>query len=340
MRIAKNVFEAIGNTPLLRLNKVTATVTPQILAKLEYYNPTGSLKDRILFRMVEAAEQRGELRPGMTIIEGTTGNTGIATAMVAAVKGYHCVIVMPRGMSVERRKLDLAYGAELVLTEGAESDVDLVLERVNEMMAAQPGKYWKVGQFENPDNPQAHYETTGPEIWEQTGGQVDAVVLSQGTGGTITGVGRYLRERKPSVKLYAVEPAECPLLARRQWGMHKIEGIGDGFIPPVLDVSLLDGVVLTTSDESIAMARRLAREEGIFCGISSGCNVVASLKVARRHPRMGTIVTMINDNGLRYFSTELCGEPVHLESPEREHPMDAQTRALLDRYQSRWEVLE
>lgn len=340
MKVAKNVFEAIGNTPLVRLNKVTAGAKPQVLAKLEYYNPTGSLKDRILFRMVEAAEQRGELKPGMTIIEGTTGNTGIATSMVAAVKGYRCVIVMPRGMSVERRKLDLAYGAELVLTEGAESDVDIVLQRVNEIMAAAPGKYWKVGQFENPDNPLAHYQTTGPEIWEQTEGKVDAVVLSQGTGGTITGIGRYLRERKPSVKLYAVEPAECPLLSRRTWGMHKIEGIGDGFIPPVLDVSLLDGVVLTTSDESIAMARRLAREEGIFCGISSGCNVAASLKVAERHPRMGTIVTMINDNGLRYFSTELCGEPVHLESPEREHPMDAQTRALLDRYQARWEIIE
>ncbi len=339
MKIANSIFETIGNTPLLRLNKVTAGVTPRILAKLEYYNPTGSLKDRILFRMVEAAEARGELKPGMTIIEGTTGNTGIATSMVAAVKGYRCVIVMPRGMSIERRKLDLAYGAELVLTEGAESDVDLVLDKVNEIMAAEPGKYWKVGQFENPDNPLAHYQTTGPEIWKQTGGKVDALVLSQGTGGTITGVGRYLRERNPSVKIYAVEPAECPLLSRRQWGMHKIEGIGDGFIPPVLDVSLLDGVVLTTSDESIAMARRLAREEGVFCGISSGCNVVASLKVAKRHPSLGTIVTMINDNGLRYFSTELCGEPVHLESPERDHPMDAQTRALLDRYQARWEII-
>ena len=168
-----------------------------MLAKLEYFNPTGSLKDRILFRMVEAAEQRGDLKPGMTIIEGTTGNTGIATSMVAAVKGYRCVIVMPEGMSVERRKIDLAYGAELVLTPGAESDVDLVLDKVKEIMASAPGKYWKVGQFENPDNPQAHYTTTGPEIWEQTDGAVDAIVLSQGTGGTITGVARYLRERKP-----------------------------------------------------------------------------------------------------------------------------------------------
>ena len=340
MKIARNVFDAIGNTPLVRLNKVTTGVKPQVLAKLEYYNPTGSLKDRILFRMVEAAEKRGDLKPGMTIIEGTTGNTGIATAMVAAVKGYRCVIVMPEGMSIERRKIDLAYGAELVLTPGAESDVDLVLDKVKEIMAAAPGTYWKVGQFENLDNAQAHYTTTGPEIWDQTDGAVDAIVLSQGTGGTITGVGRFLREKKPAVKVYAVEPAECPLLSRRTWGTHKIEGIGDGFIPPVLDVSLLNGVVLTTSDESIAMAKRLAREEGIFCGISSGCNVVAALKVARRHPELGMIVTMINDNGLRYFSTELCGETVELESPEREHPMDAKTRELLDRYQKTWEIIE
>lgn len=340
MKIARTIFDAIGNTPLVRLNKVTAGVEPQILAKLEYYNPTGSLKDRILFRMVENAEQRGELKPGMTIIEGTTGNTGIATSMVAAVKGYRCVIVMPEGMSIERRKIDLAYGAELVLTPGAESDVDLVLQKVQEIMDAEPGKYWKVGQFENPDNPQAHYLTTGPEIWDQTDGRVDAVVLSQGTGGTITGVARFLREKKLSVRVYAVEPSECPLLSRRRWGMHKIEGIGDGFIPPVLDVSLLDGVVLTTSDEAVAMARRLAREEGIFCGISSGCNVAAALKVAHRHPELETIVTLINDNGLRYFSTELCGEPVQLQSPERDHPMDANTQALLDRYQSTWEIIE
>ena len=340
MKIARDIFDAVGNTPLVRLNKVTARVKPQILAKLEYFNPTGSLKDRILFRMVEAAEKRGDLKPGMTIIEGTTGNTGIATSMVAAVKGYRCIIVMPEGMSIERRKIDLAYGAELVLTPGAESDVDLVLAKVKEIMDAAPGKCWKVGQFENPDNPQAHYTTTGPEIWDQTDGAVDAIVLSQGTGGTITGVARFLREKKPAVKVYAVEPSECPLLARRTWGMHKIEGIGDGFIPPVLDVSLLTGVVLTTSDESIAMAKRLAREEGIFCGISSGCNVIAALKVARRHSELGTIVTLVNDNGLRYFSTELCGEPVEVESPEREHPMDAATRALLDRYQSKWEIIE
>lgn len=340
MKVARTIFETIGNTPLLQLNKVTGGVSARILAKLEYFSPSGSLKDRILFRMVEAAEQRGELKPGMTIIEGTTGNTGIATSMVAAVKGYPCIIVMPEGMSVERRKIDLAYGAQLVLTPGAESDVDLVLEKVAEIMASAPGRYWRVGQFDNPDNPDAHYRTTGPEVWQQTEGAVDAIVLSQGTGGTISGLARYLREQKPTVKVFAVEPAECPLLARRRWGMHKIEGIGDGFIPKVLDVSLLDGVVLTTSDESIVMARRLAREEGVLCGISSGCNVAAALKVARRHPELHTIVTTINDNGLRYFSTELFGEMAHLESPEREHPMDPETRALLDRYQAGWEIIE
>jgi cysteine synthase A len=340
MKIARTIFETIGNTPLVRLNRVTVGVDAEILAKLEYFNPSGSLKDRILYRMVENAERRGELKPGMTIIEGTTGNTGIATAMVAAVKGYPCIIVMPEGMSIERRKIDRAYGAQLVLTPGGESDVDLVLQKVAEIMASEPGKYWKVGQFENPDNPQAHYETTGPEIWEQTDGTVDCFVASQGTGGTLTGVARYLRERNPAIKIYAVEPAECPLLSKRRWGMHKIEGIGDGFIPPVLDVSLLTGVVLTTSDESIAMAKRLAREEGIFCGISSGCNVAAAIKVAQRHPELRRIVTMINDNGLRYFSTELCDEPVHLESPEREHPLDERTRRDLDRYQPYWEIIE
>ena len=255
--IAESILETAGLTPMVRFRRVTRGVRPVICAKIEYCGPSNSVKDRILPWIVEQAERRGELRPGMTIIEGTTGNTGIATSMVAAVKGYRCIIVMPEGMSVERRKIDLAYGAELVLTPGAESDVDLVLDKVKEIMDSAPGSYWKVGQFENPDNPRAHYLTTGPEIWEQTDGAVDAIVLSQGTGGTITGVARYLRQRKPQVKVFAVEPSECPLLARRQWGMHKIEGIGDGFIPPVLDVSLLDGVVLTTSDESITMAKRM-----------------------------------------------------------------------------------
>jgi len=279
----------------------------EILGKLEFFSPSGSLKDRILHWMIEKAEKRGELKPGMTIIEATTGNTGIATSMAAAVRGYKCIIVMPGGMSEERKKIIRAYGAQLVETPGGESDVDLTLKKVKEILAANPGKMWEVKQFSNPDNAEAHYLTTGPEIWNQTDGRVDAFVATQGTGGTISGVGKFLRERK-NVKLYAVEPAECPILSGGKWGVHKIEGIGDGFIPDVLDVDILDGIVKIPSDAAIEMAQRLAREEGLFCGISSGCNVEAALKVAQAHPEMKVIVTMINDSGQRYFSTELCGE--------------------------------
>lgn len=332
-RVCDNVLESVGLTPMVRLNRVTADVDATILAKLEYFNPSGALKDRILFRMVEAAEQRGDLRPGMTIIEGTTGNTGIATALVAAVKGYRCIIVMPDGMSEERKKTIRAYGADLVFTPGAESDVDLVIEKVAQIKAELGiRQVWEVGQFKNVDNPEGHYRATGPEIWEQTEGKVDIFVASQGTGGLITGIGRYLKEQKPSVRLYAVEPAECAILSGGDWGAHKIEGIGDGFIPPVLDLFQLDGVVQTTSDESIAMAQRLAREEGIFCGISSGCNVAAARKVARKYPG-SVIVTTINDNGLRYFSTELCGVEGELEVPDRDHPLSPEDLEKLARWQ-------
>ena len=195
-------------------------------------------------------------------------------------------------------------------------------------------------QFENPDNVEAHVRTTGPEIWEQTAGRIDAFIMTQGTGGTLTGVGRYIRRRKKALRLYAIEPSECPLLSRRQWGPHGIEGIGDGFVPRNLDVSLLDGIVTTTTDESMEMARRLAREEGIFCGISSGSNVAGAIKLARAHPELKTIVTLICDTGQRYFSTELCGHPKHVEIPERDHPMDPYTTKQLDRYQSGWEIID
>jgi cysteine synthase len=195
------------------------------------------------------------------------------------------------------------------------------------------------GQFSNADNVEAHYRTTGPEMWEQTGGIVGAFVAAQGSGGTLTGVGRYLRERDARVRLYAVEPSECALLSRRQWGPHGIEGIGDGFIPENLDVALLSGVITTSTEESLAMARRLAAEEGIFCGISTGCNVAAATKVARHHPDLVSVVTMANDTGQRYFTTALCGEPKKVEVPEREHPLDARTVRELDRYQGAWEVL-
>ncbi len=213
------------------------------------------------------------------------------------------------------------------------------MQRLEEIRAGDPTGYWVPGQFDNADNVEAHYRTTGPEIWEQSGGIVGAFVASQGSGGTLTGVGRFLRERDSRVRLYAVEPEECALLARREWGPHGIEGIGDGFIPENLDVALLSGVITTTTAESLAMARRLASEEGIFCGISTGCNVAAALKLARHRPDLPSIVTMANDTGQRYFTTALCGEDKHVEVPEREHPMDPRTRRELDLYQPKWEIL-
>ena len=334
-----SISEAIGRTPLVRLNRVTKHVRPAIYVKVEWFGPSGSLKDRIYLHMFERAEARGELSPGMRVLECSTGNAGIACAFIAAVKGYRCTIVMPAGMSDERKKIMRAYGADLVFTPGGESDVDLSLQRLTEIRAGDPTGYWVPGQFSNADNVDAHTRTTGPEIWEQAGGVVGAFVAAQGSGGTLTGVGRYLRERDGRVRLYAVEPAECALLARRAWGPHGIEGIGDGFIPDNLDVSLLTGVITTTTEESMAMARRLAAEEGLFCGISTGCNVAAALKLALRHPDLPPIVTMANDTGQRYFTTPLCGEAKHIDVPEREHPMDHKTREELDRWQAKWEIL-
>jgi cysteine synthase A len=237
-------------------------------------------------------------------------------------------------------KIIESYGADMVHTPGAESDVDLALEKITEMKKANPGKYWEPGQFSNPSNVAAHYETTGPEIWEQTAGRIDCFVASQGTGGTLTGVGRFLRKKKAKIGLYAVEPKEAAILAHRKWGSHKIEGIGDGFVPKNLDLSLLTGVITIGSDEAIAMAKRLALEEGIFCGISSGCNVAATIKLSKRHPEYRRIVTMINDTGQRYLSTELCGDVKKVEIPEREHMLDKHTIEKLNRYQASWEIIE
>ncbi len=329
--IVDSILDTATMTPMVRLRRVVGDVKPTIVAKIEYFSPSGSVKDRILPFLVSEAERRGDLLPGMSIIEGTTGNTGIATSCVGAAKGYPVVIVMPEGMSDERKKAILAYGAELVLTPGAESDVDLVIDKVKVLKAAAPDKYWEVGQFVNTDNIEAHYRTTGPEIWEQTEGKIGALVLSQGTGGTVTGASKYLKQQNPAIKVFAVEPAECDILSGGSWGAHRIEGIGDGFIPEVLQVEYLDGVVTTTSDEALEMARRLAREEGIFCGISSGCNVAAALKVARRYPDIGMIVTLVNDNGLRYFSTELCGVFSDPEVPDRTHPISDADKAKLAR---------
>ena len=341
-RIAEGIFETIGRTPLVALRNIPRSegISARLLVKLEYMNPTGSLKDRIYYEMITRAVERGDLRPGMEILEASTGNAGIACAFVGATLGYKVTIVMPAGMSQERMKIIRAYGASLITTPGAESDVDLCLDKIEELRRESPTRYWEPGQFSNPDNVAAHFKTTGPEIWDQSGGRVDCFLASQGTGGTLTGVGRFLRQRDGRIKLFAVEPSEAPILAHRRWGTHKIEGIGDGFVPKNLDLGHLSGIVTTRSDESIEMARKLAKEEGIFCGISSGCNVIAAVKVAKKHPEIRTIVTMVNDTGQRYFSTEICGEKKEVEVPEREHALDDYTIEQLNRYQSAWEIIE
>ena len=341
-RSSKHIFDTIGRTPLVHLNVIPREekIKAGILVKLEWFSPSGSLKDRIYYNMISKAIKRGKLRKGMTILECSTGNAGIGCSFVAAALGYPCIIVMPEGMSEERKKLDIAYGSEMVYTPGGESDVDLALRKLEEIRKIDPKKYFVPAQFENPDNIEAHYATTGPEIWEQTGKKIDAFIMTQGTGGTLTGVGKYIRKRKRSLRLFAVEPAECPLLSRRQWGPHGIEGIGDGFVPRNLELSHLNGIVTTTTGEALDMARRLARSEGIFCGISSGSNVAAAIKLAKKHPELKTIVTLICDTGQRYFSTDLCGSPKHVEIPEREHPMDDYTRKQLDRYQTKWEIID
>jgi len=336
----ESVLDTIGRTPLVRLRRVTSGVAAQVLLKLEWFSPSGSLKDRIYLRMFDEAERRGELRPGMTVLECSTGNAGTACACIAAVKGYPCVIGMPRGMSNETMKLMRAYGAELVFTPGGESDVDLSLVRLEEIRSGDPDRYWVPGQFDNPVNAEAHYVTTGAEIWQQSGGRVDALVVAQGSGGTLTGAGRYLRERNPNILLYAVEPAECPILSKRRWGPHGIEGIGDGFVPQNLDVALLTGVITVDTEESVRAARDLARLEGIFCGISTGCNVSAAMKLARVRGDLRSIVVMGNDTGQRYFTTALCGEEKPLDVPARDHLLDDRSRDLLDRYQSGWEIIE
>jgi len=339
-KVAQHVFETIGSTPLVKLNKVSQGINADILGKLEWFSPTGSLKDRIYYQMITQAIKNQELKPGMEILETSTGNAGIACAFVGGLLGYAVTIILPDGMSAERAKIMQAYGAKVIYTPGAESDVDLCLIKQEEIIRENPGKYWVPSQYTNQNNVVAHYLTTGPEIWEQTEGKVDAFLVTQGTGGTISGVGKYLRERNPKILLYAGEPSEAPMLARRKWGSHRIEGIGDGFVPRNLDASLLNGVFLVTSEEAIEMGKKLAREEGLFCGISSGANVVGAIKLAKRHPELKVIVTLISDTGQRYFSTPLCGVEKHIEIPEREHPFDDYTIAELDKYQSGWEIIE
>lgn len=320
-KILDNVLEAIGITPLIRLNRITDDIKPEICIKLEYTNPSGSLKDRVVNQIVKAAEQRGDLKPGMILLEGTTGNTGISTAMVAAARGYKAIIVMPQGMSEERKKTIRAYGAELVLTPGAETDVDLVLEELDRIKARYGDKIFEIGQFVREDNLNAHIENTGPEIWEQTGGEVDIFIMCQGTGGTVTGTAKFLKEQNPNIKVFISEPADSPILSKGRIGQHKVQGIADGLIPEILDLQYVDGVALVSSEESIETAQQMAREEGIFCGISSGCNVAAAIKVARRYPEAKRIVTIVNDNGLRYLSTDLCGSEVCRELLDRDYQL-------------------
>jgi cysteine synthase A len=341
-KLLDNIFDTIGFTPMIQLTKIPYSegINSSILVKLEFFSPSGSLKDRIYLNMFDEAEKRGDLKPGMTILECSTGNAGISCSFVSAVKGYPCIIVMPQGMSEERKKIDLAYGAQMIYTPGGESDVDLALDKLEEIRIKNPDKYFVPAQFENYDNVLAHYKTTGPEIWEQSAGEIDAFITTQGTGGLISGVGKFLREKNPKVHLYAVEPAECPLLSKREWGPHGIEGIGDGFVPQNLNIGLLNGIITTTTDEAVEMGKKLARIEGIFCGISSGSNVAAAIKLAKQHAQLKTIVTVICDNGQRYFSTPLCDVYKEIEIPQREHPMDEYTIEQLDRYQKNWEIIE
>jgi cysteine synthase len=303
-RIHTSITEAFGRTPLVRLNRVTDGAGATVLAKLEFYNPSSSVKDRLGVAVVDAAERAGALPPGGTIVEGTSGNTGIALAMVGAARGYRVVLTMPESASIERRKLLLAYGAELVLTPAAEGMRGAVARA--EQIAAERSGAVLARQFENEANPAIHRATTGPEIWEDTDGTVDVFVAGIGTGGTITGAGSYLKEQKRDLTVVAVEPKESPILTGGQPGPHKIQGLGANFVPDVLDRSVYDEVIDVDIAQSVAMARRLAREEGILGGISSGATVHAAVQVAQRPENAGrTIVVIVASYGERYLSTVL-----------------------------------
>jgi cysteine synthase len=305
--IADSIIDVVGRTPLVRLTRVAEGVGATVLGKLESMNPAGSVKDRIGMSMVEAAEEAGLLTSGSVVVEPTSGNTGIALAFVCAAKGYRCILTMPETMSVERRTLLRAYGAELVLTPGPEG-MRGAIAKAQEIAAETPGAFVPQ-QFQNPANPAIHRRTTAEEIWDDTGGEVDVLVAGVGTGGSITGVGEVLRERRPGFRSIAVEPVDSPVLSGGEPGPHRIQGIGAGFVPDVLNTEVYDEVITCTADDAFATARRLAREEGILVGISAGANVWASLQVAARPETAGkTIVTFLCDTGERYLSTPLFAE--------------------------------
>lgn len=305
-KIYNGATELIGNTPLVRLAHIEKkyNLEARLLAKLEYFNPSGSVKDRIAKEMIEDAEKKGILKPGSVIIEPTSGNTGIGLAAIAAAKGYRLIIVLPETMSVERRNIIKAYGAEIVLTDGSKG-MKGAIEKAEELAGETEGSFIP-GQFENLSNPEAHRKTTGPEIWEDTGGEVDIFVAGVGTGGTITGVGGYLKEKKPGVKVIAVEPETSPVLSKGTAGAHKIQGIGAGFVPKTLDTEVYNEIVAVSDADSLNYSRELAKEEGILTGISSGAALYAAIIETKKPVNKGkTVVALLPDSGDRYYSTPL-----------------------------------